>query len=302
VTLDHAARLAEVVAWLKLTRSSDLSEAALRTLLSEFGLPEAVLEQSISALSRHITRDQARALRTDPSSELQGVIDTTALWLSRSGRKVVTLADDGYPPLLLHDGAAPAMLFTDGPASLTCPRLALLGPDAASKEAIDTAVAFARELSASGIALLLNFGSSFSAAVLNALLALPQANLLAVLDAGPDRVSRASHIDLARKVAEKGALVTEFAPGERPALGQSRSPRLLMAGLPSAVLVFEAGLGSALLATAQQAGMWGRDLFAVPGSIHSPLARGCHRLIRDGARLVENVHDILEEAGTRLRQ
>lgn len=302
MTLDHAARLTEVVAWLKLTRSSDLSEAALRILLSEFGLPEAVLEQSISSLARHITRDQARALKTDPSSELQGVIDTTALWLARSGRQVVTLADESYPPLLLHQGAAPAMLFTDGPASLSCPRLALLAPEVAGKEAIDTALAFARDLSAAGIALLLNFGSSFCAALLNALLSIPNANVMAVLDSGPDRVSPASHLDLAREVAEKGALVTEFAPGERPPLGQPRTPRLLMAGLPSAVLVFEAGLGSAVLATAQQAGVWGKDLFAVPGSIHSPLARGCHRLIRDGARLAENVHDILEEAGSRLRQ
>ena len=302
MTVDHASRLTEVVAWLTLTRSSDLSEVALRTLLTEFGLPEAVLAQSISNLSRHISREQARALRTDPSSELQAVIDTTAQWLLKSGRRVVTLADDEYPPLLLHDGAAPAMLFADGPASLSCPRLALLAPEAAGKEAIDTAVAFARELSAAGIGLLLNFGSSFSAAVLNAVVVLPEANVMAVLDSGPDRISPAAHIDLARKIAEKGALVTEFAPGERAPASTSRTPRLLMAGLPSAVLVFEAGLASAVLATAQQAGVWGKDLFALPGSIHSPLARGCHRLIRDGARLVESVHDVIEEAGVRLRQ
>ncbi len=302
MTRDHAARLTEVVAWLKLTRSSDLSEAALRTLLKQFGLPEAVLAQPISALSEHVGREAARAVRSDPSSELQAVIETTSLWLEKSGRKVVTLADDGYPPLLLHQGAAPAMLFTDGPASLMRPRLALLAPDAASKDAIDTGVAFARELSASGIALLVHFGSPFCAAVLHAVLRLPHADVMAVLDFGPDRISPAAHVALARKVADKGVLVSEFAPGERPALSKSRSARLLMAALPNAVLVFEAGLGSAVLATAQQAGVWGKDVFAIPGSIHAPLARGCHRLIRDGARLVESVHDILEEAGGRLRE
>ncbi len=302
MTLDHAARLTEVVAWLQLTRSSDLSEAALRTLLKQFGLPEAVLAQPISVLSQHIGREAARAIRANPSSELQQVIDITSAWLQKSGRHVVTLADPGYPPLLLHEGAAPAMLFSDGPARLTRPRLALLAPEGASRDALDTAVAFARELSASGIGLLVNFGSPFSAAVLDALLLLPDADVMAVLDSGPDRISPAGYIDLARRVAHKGALVTEFAPGERPALSQSRGARLLMAGLPSAVLVFEAGLGSGVLASAQQAGVWGKDVFALPGSIHAPLARGCHRLIRDGARLVESVHDILEEAGARLRE
>jgi DNA processing protein len=123
-----------------------------------------------------------------------------------------------------------------------------------------------------------------------------------VLEHGPDRISPAHHVQLARKVAAEGALVTDLAPGERAAKPDPRAPQKLMAALPRALLVFEAGLHSREYQTARAAGTLGHDVFAIPGSIHAPLARGCHRLIRDGARLVERVEDIIEESGDKLRE
>ena len=205
-----------------------------------------MLAQSISLVAPYRSRCRRAPSEPSPSTELQGVIDTTTQWLQRPGRQVVTLADDGYPPLLLHDGRSARHAVYRRPGQpVPCPRLALLAPDGASKDAIDTAVAFARELSAAGIALLVNFGYRRSARqCCNALLATPGADVMAVLDSGPDRISPAAHIELARKIAEQGALVTEFAPGERAPCGRAAHAPLLMAGLPSAVLVFEAGLAS----------------------------------------------------------
>jgi DNA processing protein len=303
VTLDRATRLTEVIAWLRLTRSAGLNEAELRGLLKTFGLPDSILAQPTREIARLIGHERALRLASDPSSTLETVMQATAAWLERSGRAVLTLADTRYPPQLLHDEAAPPMLFTDGPVErLSMPRLALLAPAAATREAVASGVAFARTLTERGIRLLVHFGSEFSAAIVNALADVEKADVVAVLDQGPDRITPARFLPEARRLAERGVLVSEYAPGEALADSDTsaKAARLLMASLPVAVLVFEAGIGSTTLATARQAGVWGKDLFALPGSIHAPLARGCHRLIRDGARLVESVEDVLEEASSRL--
>ena len=272
-------------------------------LLRTFGLPEQVLSQSRGALSAVVGRDLASLLKDPLEPELAKVIKATENWLLHPSRTVLSLADRSYPQLLLHQEAAPALLFVDGnAATLSGPWLAMLAPGGASRAAIDTAVAFSRSLLEAGIGLLTAFGTGFSHAVLSDALTQPGCSVAAVLDHGPERIRPANHVGLARLLAAQGALVSAFAPGEASQKTDSKGPQALLAALPQAVLVFEAGLHSREYQTARLAGVLGRDVFAIPGSIHAPLARGCHRLIRDGARLVERVEDIIEEAGGKLRE
>jgi DNA processing protein len=297
----------ELAAWLSLSRTPGLEQGQLLALLREFGLPEQVLSQSRNRLSEIVGREVANAIKAAADPASLAILLATRSWLAQPNRSVLSLADRAYPPLLLHQEAAPALLFVDGDASLLRgPWLALIAPAGASRGAIDTAVAFSRALLDAGIALLSPFGTPFSHAVLSAALSQPHSTeccrFAAVLEHGPERIAPAHHLQLAREVAARGALVSDFAPGEHPPRGDARQAHGLLAALPAAVLVVEAGIYSREYQTARLAGVLGREIFAIPGSIHAPLARGCHRLIKDGARLVERVEDIIEEAGQKLRE
>lgn len=296
MSLAASATPEETAAWLKLTKTSGLHETAVRSLLAEFGLPATILAQGVNALARVVGHEAALKLKTAPDSDQDAVTLATRAWLAREQRYVLTIADPGYPKQLLEAPAAPFMLFANGRLDgLALPRVALVAPQDATGGAIETGAAFASALAARGVALAVEFGSPFSKAVIEAVLPVKGADLVAVLTDGPHQITPAAQVDLARQVAIAHTLISALAPGEVLSADERRQPNALLIGLCVAILVIEAPLRSRPLATARLAGEAGRDVMAVPGSIHSPLARGCHRLIREGARLVDSIDDVVEE-------
>jgi DNA processing protein len=286
----------EISAWLRVTRAEGIDRATLRLLLAEFGLPEAILSQSVNAIARFTGRDAASRLKSHFTTAQEEIANATMDWIARGQRSVLTIADNAYPSQLLEAPDAPFMLFADGTIDrLSVRRVALSAPIDASSAGIETGASFARALAARGVPLAVEFGSLFSKAVIEAVQGVKGGDMVAVLADGPSQISPADQVEVARTVAKENTLLSALAPGEFRLPAQSRHPSALLVGLCAGVLVIEAPLNSRPFATAKLAAEVGRDVMAIPGSIHSPLARGCHRLIRDGARLVESVEDILEE-------
>ena len=226
---------------------------------------------------------------------------STASWLERPDAHLLTPADAGYPQLLREISRPPAQLFVRGNvAALALPQLAIVGSRSATPGGTETAHAFARHLAARGFCITSGLAEGIDAAAHQGALA-AGGRTLAVCGTGPDIVYPRQHERLADEiVAAGGAIVAEFAPGT-PVL-RSNFPRRnrLISGLSVGTLVIEAGIRSGALITARHALEQGREVFAIPGSIHNPVARGCHHLIRHGAKLVETAADIVDELGSLL--
>jgi DNA processing protein len=229
---------------------------------------------------------------------LEAVADADAdlAWAEAEGAHILARDDPRYPPLLAQLSAPPIRLFVRGdPEVLKDPMLAIVGSRNPTAAGRDTTRELARHLAACGLTiasgLALGIDGSAHAG------ALEGGRTVAVLGTGPDRIYPAVHRDLAQSIAANGALVTEYPPGSAP-IGRNFPRRnRIISGLSLGTLVTEAALKSGSLITARYAIEQGREVFAIPGSIHNPLARGCHALIRDGAKLVESAADILEELG-----
>jgi len=218
-------------------------------------------------------------------------------WLADDAHHLVAFDAPDYPPLLRETPGAPAALFVAGDVtSLWQPQIAIVGSRNASHAGIANARSFARAFVAAGFAITSGLAEGIDAAAHAAALD-AGGQTIAVLGTGPDIVYPKRHRELAAHVAANGALVSEFAPGTpgRPAHFPQRNR--IIAGLALGTLIVEAGLRSGSLITARNASEQGREVFAIPGSIHHPLARGCHRLIRDGATLVETADEVIEALG-----
>jgi DNA processing protein len=214
-------------------------------------------------------------------------------WLQGPNRLLLTAEDSRYPAQLAAVPGMPAALFVEGdPACLSRPQVAIVGSRAASAAGRENAFDFAARLSALGFAITSGLAAGIDAAAHRGALAAGGVTI-AVCGTGLDRVYPAEHRELAARIAERGALVSEFATGTPPAACNFPQRNRLMSGLSRGVLVVEAASRSGSLITARLAGEQGREVMAIPGSIHNPLARGCHRLIKDGAALVETVDDVL---------
>jgi len=212
-------------------------------------------------------------------------------------RHILTLHDPAYPALLKEIADPPPLLFVRGdPAVLSRPQLGIVGSRNPTPGGRSLAEDFARSLSRCGLVVTSGMALGIDAAGHRGALR-GGGTTLAVAGTGPDRIYPARHRDLARAIVEQGAIISEFAPGT-PAL-PSNFPRRnrIISGLSLGVLVVEAACRSGSLITARLAAEQGREVFALPGSIHNPLARGCHHLIRQGAKLVEDIEDIVEELG-----
>jgi DNA processing protein len=228
--------------------------------------------------------------------------DTTLIasdldWLAAETHSVLTIDNADFPPLLRDASGAPAALFVVGDASaLWQPHIAIVGSRNASHGGLDHARSFARALCAAGLSITSGLAEGIDAAAHETALD-TGAITIAVLGTGPDLVFPSRHRELAARIAMSGALVSEFPPGTpgRPENFPRRNR--IIAGLSLGTLVVEAGLRSGSLITARCAGDQGREVFAIPGSIHNPLARGCHRLIRQGATLVESADEITDALG-----
>ena len=224
-------------------------------------------------------------------------VESDLAWLDQAGHHLVTLDDDHYPPLLREITDPPLALFVCGdPAALTLPQLAIVGSRNPTEGGRRTARAFAGELAATGLAVTSGLALGIDAAAHEGALGADGVTV-AVAGTGPDRVYPARHRALADRVAERGAVVSELPVGAAPLPAHFPRRNRIVSGLCAGTLVVEASLKSGSLITARLAAEQGREVFAIPGSIHNPLARGCHRLIRQGAKLVETAGDVLEELG-----
>jgi len=291
---------AELSAWLRLSLEPGVGPATAYTLLAALGMPEDIYALGAAALARHVPQDLARQLAAAPPAEVAAQIDRTLLWASEPGRHILTLADAGYPRQLLTIADPPVLLYVTGdPARLAAPALAVVGARSATPGGEDNARAFARHLASHGWTVVSGLAQGIDAAAHEgALQAGPTgAGTVAVMGTGIDRIYPAAHRDLAHRIAEHGALVSELPLGMGALRHHFPQRNRLVAGLARGVLVVEAARQSGSLITARLAAESGREVFAIPGSIHSPLSRGCHALIRQGAKLVETAQDITDELG-----
>lgn len=278
-------------AWVELSLRA-IPVPALVVLLKAFGSASAVLAATPAQRSAIATAAESAFAAPAPA----GLTDALA-WLEAPGHDILAWDDSRYPAALLELGHAPVVLYVMGRTDLLArPALAIVGSRSATAQGLDNARAFARALSAAGVTIVSGLAAGIDGAAHEG--ALDEiGSTIAVMGTGLDRVYPAAHRALAHAIAAGGLLVSEFAPGT-PVRGHHFPRRnRLISGLARGVLVVEAALRSGSLITARLAGEQGREVFAVPGSIHSPLSRGCHRLIREGAKLVETAQDVLEELG-----
>ncbi|MDQ2137434.1 DNA-processing protein DprA [Alcaligenaceae bacterium B3P038] len=283
--------------WLRLSLTPHLGVHAY-ALLKAFGLPRDIFAQPTARLLAVVPPAMAETLHRPPSSDIAQAIETTQVWLRHADRHIVTLADPTYPPALLTLPDPPLLLYVRGHlAALQRAALAIVGARSATADGLDNARAFARTLAGSGWCVVSGLAQGIDAAAHGgAIEAGPQAaGTIAVMGTGVDLVYPARHRKLADAIAAHGALISELPLGSGPRKHHFPRRNRLIAGLSQGVLVVEAAVQSGSLITARLAADAGREVFAIPGSIHSPLARGCHVLIRQGAKLVETAEDILEE-------
>ena len=225
-------------------------------------------------------------------------VEQDLAWLEQPRNHLLRLDDPRYPSLLRQIPYPPPLLFVHGdPDCLRLPQLAIVGTRNPTPLGRETAQRFAAHLAEFGLLITSGLALGIDAAAHQGALA-GGGRTIAVMGTSLDRVYPAQHRDLAHAIAERGALVSEFPVGTSPAAGNFPQRNRLISGLALGVLVVEAAAQSGSLITARLANEQGREVFAIPGSIHNPLAKGCHALIRQGAKLVETADDILEELGT----
>ena len=285
----------EFAAWFRLLETPGVGRDTARRLLAACGSPEAVFAAPAATLRQLVGGAVAEALRSEPET-LAARLAAAQHWLQGGAdRSVLTLGDAAYPPRLLQTADPPLLLYVNGDAALLATRaIAVVGSRNPSAQGADNARAFAAQLGRDGWTVVSGLALGIDGAAHEGALA-AGAPTIAVIGTGPDIAYPSRHRDLARRIAEHGLVVSEYAPGTPP-LGPNFPQRnRIIAGLARGTLVVEAALQSGSLITARQAAEYGREVFAVPGSIHSPLSRGCHALIRQGAKLVESADDILEE-------
>lgn len=278
--------------WLRLALAPGLGNASLLRLLTAFGSPEAVLSCSRAALAAHLNPAQCDALLAGPDA---AQYDATQSWLALPGNSLVTLADTDYPKSLLEIPDPPALMFCKGQRELlNRAALGIVGSRNATPQGLRDAEAFAQALSDAGLTIVSGLALGIDAAAHRGGLA-GAGSSIAVVGTGLDRVYPAKNQALAHQLAETGLIVSEFPLGTPPLPHHFPRRNRIISGLARGVLVVEAAPDSGSLITARVATEQGREVFAIPGSIHSPLSRGCHALIKQGAKLVESAADILDE-------
>lgn len=278
--------------WLQLSLTPGIGASSLRDLLREFGLPEAVLAAGRSALARRIP---ATALDALYSEQVAGAVAQALEWAQTPGHSVVTLDHAAYPKLLLEISDPPPLLYCVGRADLlNQPALAVVGSRNATAQGARDAHSFARALSDAGLTIVSGLALGVDAGAHRGGLA-GRSSTIAVLGTGVDVVYPPGNEALTREIGTRGALLSEFPLGSHAAKQNFPRRNRVISGLTYGTLIIEAALSSGSLITARSALEQGREVFAVPGSIHSPLAKGCHSLIKSGAKLVESADDVLSE-------
>ncbi len=284
--------MADVSAWLILNRCPGLGAAKVFELHAKLGSASTLLQQDRGALRRLGLGNRTVDYLCAPN---ESDIANDLAWLDAKDNHLLTLDDDDYPKLLNTIPDPPPVLYVTGNVRvLSHPQFAVVGSRHPTPSGRDTSFAFARFLASSGLAVTSGLASGIDAAAHRGALA-SDGLTIAVCGTGPDRVYPPDHESLAKKIATNGALVTEFPFGAPPKKGHFPRRNRIISGLSLGTLVVEAAARSGSLITARLAMEQGREVFAIPGSIHSPVSRGCHRLIREGAKLVESAADIFDE-------
>ncbi len=286
----------ELAAWLRLLETPGIGRESARRLLAAFGSPEAALDASPAA-RRTVVGARADALASTPAS-LAGLLETTLAWLAQPGRHIVPLGDPRYPPALLQTADPPLLFYAQGRLELLSARrsLAIVGSRNPTPQGLENARAFAAHLSQAGCTVVSGLALGIDAAAHEGGLEGP-GSTVAVVGTGLDIVYPRRHHRLAHRIADEGLIVSEYSLGTPSIDAHFPARNRIIAGLTRGTLVVEAAVQSGSLITARLAAEAGREVFAIPGSIHSPLSRGCHALLKQGAKLVETASDILEELG-----
>nr|WP_090139890.1 DNA-processing protein DprA [Limnohabitans sp. DM1] len=301
----------ELGAWLRLALTNGVGPETARNLMAALGEPQAIFAQTESALRQIVSPQQSKALRQTPAGWAELTAETWQ-WLQADGpsaqtRAVLTLGDADYPAPLLQIPDPPLMLYALGQVSalrhLHVDRsLAMVGSRNPTPQGAVNAREFARSLAASGLTIVSGLALGVDGAAHEGALQGAQAGgqpgalaTIAVVGTGLDRVYPRQHRDLAHRITASGLILSEYPLGTPPLAHHFPRRNRLISGLSQATLVVEAALQSGSLITAKQALEQGRDVMAIPGSIHSAQAKGCHALIKQGAKLVESAQDVLEE-------
>lgn len=289
-----ARRIEDLTDWLRLEGASGVGPRTAHALLAAFGSPRAIFQAGYAALAAHVKPAVARSLCAPPSPAILGMAEATLAWAGQAGHHLLALGDPAYPQALASIPDPPLLLHIKGQAALLArPGLAIVGSRNASAQGKANAGSFAAALSQHGVCVVSGLALGIDAAAHEGALRGP-GSTIAVVGTGPDLSYPARNRALSERIATEGAIVSEYPLGTPPAAGNFPRRNRIISGLSSGVLVVEAAAQSGSLITARVAAEQGREVFALPGSIHAPLAKGCHKLIRDGAHLVETVGEVLE--------
>jgi DNA processing protein len=285
----------ELAAWLRLLQTPGVGRDRARELLAAFGSPQAIFGGS-AATRRELTGPEWVAILESEPPTWRSDVAALQRWLDAAAdRSWISLGDPRYPDSLLQTGDPPLLLYLQGHVELLRSRcMAIVGSRNPTAQGADNARAFAEHLGRAGFTVVSGLALGIDGAAHTGALA-SGAGTIAVVGTGLDRVYPRAHRDLAHRIAENGLLVSEFPLGTPPLAANFPQRNRIIAGLSLGTLVVEAALGSGSLITAAQAVDAGREVFAIPGSIHSPQSRGCHALIKQGAKLVEAANDVIDE-------
>lgn len=320
----------ELAAWLRLTLTPGVGNATARKLLAAFGLAQAIFEQPASALKYVVSANLVQALLSTPP-ELADLCSSTVAWLAQDEgdgihHRIAVLGDTHYPQSLLSLEDPPLMLYMLGAGTYeqnpaltpvntqqsaivfnnreknihTALSLAVVGSRNPTAQGADNARAFAKAMAQAGLTVVSGLALGVDGAAHEGALAGMQEGsgtcpTVAVVGTGLDRVYPKAHRNLAHRIAANGLLISEYPLGTPPLMANFPKRNRLISGLSQGTLVVEAALQSGSLITARMALEQGKEVFAIPGSIHSTQSRGCHALIKQGAKLVESAQDVLEE-------
>jgi DNA processing protein len=292
----------ELASWLRLVLTPGVGNDTARKLMAALGPPASLFASARSRLRELVSESLADAL-VRPPPQLGALVDATVMWLRSAedgiGRSVLHLGDAGYPAALLDTEDPPLMLYLLGRIPRLWPRgIAIVGSRNPTPQGRDNAHEFGRSLAQAGLTVVSGLALGIDGAAHEGALrgAQPdQLATLAVVGTGLDRVYPRQHEPLARGIAQSGLIVSEYPLGTPPLAANFPRRNRLISGLSEGTLVVEAALRSGSLITARMALEQGKEVFAIPGSIHSTQSRGCHALLRQGAKLVESAQDVLEE-------
>ena len=284
----------DLASWIDLSLVPGIGPQTYRALLSAFGLPNNIRSATRVQLAQVVPHSVAqRILENGREAQVAAAI----AWGTQPGRSIITLADPDYPPRLLQISDPPVLLYVVGDIRLLgAVSLAVVGSRNSTQQGALNAERFSRALSDAGLTIVSGLALGVDAAAHRGALA-GRSSTIAVLGCGADIVYPMGNEALCRQIGEHGTIVSEFPLGTPPARENFPRRNRLISGLSRGCLVIEAALASGSLITARLAAEQGREVFAIPGSIHSPLSRGCHALIKQGAKLVESAQDVLEELG-----